>query len=285
MRGPGRATWQTFALAFASADHSETGVPVSKLKKKDYEAELEKLQVELDRMARWLKQTGKRLVVLVEGRDTAGKGGTIAAIAERMNPRQCRVVALSKPSEREQSQWYFQRYLEHLPAAGEIVLFDRSWYNRAGVEKVMGFCTPAQTTQFLKQAPIVEKSLVDDGIILFKYWLAVDQQEQEERFSERVSDPLKRWKLSPIDLQAREKYADYGKARDQMMAATHTRHAPWTIVDFNSQKRGRLNLIRDLLDRLPDQDVKEQAFVLPPLKSSIGKERYAGPVKPIKGKY
>ncbi|MCX7041983.1 MAG: polyphosphate kinase 2 [Gammaproteobacteria bacterium] len=258
---------------------------MAKLKKKDYEEELEKLQVELDRMARWLKQTGKRLVVLVEGRDTAGKGGAIAAIAERMNPRQCRVVALSKPSEREQSQWYFQRYLEHLPAAGEIVLFDRSWYNRAGVEKVMGFCTPAQTAQFLKQAPIVEKSLVDDGIIVFKYWLAVDQQEQEERFAERVSDPLKRWKLSPIDLQAREKYAEYGKARDQMMAATHTRHAPWTIVDFNSQKRGRLNLIRDLLDRLPDQDVEEQAFVLPPLKSSISKERYAGPVKPIKGKY
>lgn len=258
---------------------------MAKLKKKAYEEELEKLQVELDRTARWLKQTGKRLVVLVEGRDTAGKGGTIAAIAERMNPRQCRVVALSKPSEREQSQWYFQRYLEHLPAAGEIVLFDRSWYNRAGVEKVMGFCTPAQTAQFLKQAPIVEKSLVDDGIIVFKYWLAVDQQEQEERFAERVSDPLKRWKLSPIDLQAREKYAEYGKARDQMMAATHTRHAPWTIVDFNSQKRGRLNLIRDLLDRLPDQDVTEQAFVLPPLKSSISKERYAGPVKPIKGKY
>lgn len=258
---------------------------MAKIKKKDYTEELEKLQLELDRMARWLKQTGKRLVVLVEGRDTAGKGGTIAAIAERMNPRQCRTVALSKPSEREQSQWYFQRYLEHLPAAGEIVLFDRSWYNRAGVEKVMGYCTPAQTAQFLKQAPIVEKSLVDDGIILFKYWLAVDQQEQEERFAERVSDPLKRWKLSPIDIKAREKYAEYGKARDQMMAATHTRHAPWTIVDFNSQKRGRLNLIRDLLDRLPDQDVKEEAFELPPLKSRIGKERYAGPVKPVAGKY
>ena len=258
---------------------------MAKIKKKDYTEELEKLQLELDRMARWLKQTGKRLVVLVEGRDTAGKGGTIAAIAERMNPRQCRIVALSKPSEREQSQWYFQRYLEHLPAAGEIVLFDRSWYNRAGVEKVMGYCTPAQTAQFLKQAPIVEKSLVDDGIILFKYWLAVDQQEQEERFAERVSDPLKRWKLSPVDVKAREKYAEYGKARDQMMAATHTRHAPWTIVDFNSQKRGRLNLIRDLLDRLPDQEVKEEAFELPPLKSRIGKERYAGPVKPIAGKY
>ena len=258
---------------------------MSKIKKKDYAEELERLQLELDRMARWLKQTGKRLVVLVEGRDTAGKGGTIAAIAERMNPRQCRTVALSKPSEREQSQWYFQRYLEHLPAAGEIVLFDRSWYNRAGVEKVMGFCTPAQTAQFLKQAPTVEKSLVDDGIILFKYWLAVDQQEQEERFAERVADPLKRWKLSPIDIKAREKYAEYGKARDQMMAATHTRHAPWTIVDFNSQKRGRLNLIRDMLDRLPDQEVKEEAFALPPLKSRIGKERYAGPVKPIAGKY
>ena len=258
---------------------------MSKIKKKDYAEELERLQLELDRMARWLKQTGKRLVVLVEGRDTAGKGGTIAAIAERMNPRQCRTVALSKPSEREQSQWYFQRYLEHLPAAGEIVLFDRSWYNRAGVEKVMGYCTPAQTAQFLKQAPIVEKSLVDDGIILFKYWLAVDQQEQEERFAERVADPLKRWKLSPIDIKAREKYTEYGKARDQMMAATHTRHAPWTIVDFNSQKRGRLNLIRDMLDRLPDQEVKEEAFALPPLKSRIGKERYAGPVKPIAGKY
>ena len=258
---------------------------MSKIKKKDYAEELERLQLELDRMARWLKQTGKRLVVLVEGRDTAGKGGTIAAIAERMNPRQCRTVALSKPSEREQSQWYFQRYLEHLPAAGEIVLFDRSWYNRAGVEKVMGYCTPAQTAQFLKQAPIVEKSLVDDGIILFKYWLAVDQQEQEERFAERVADPLKRWKLSPIDIKAREKYVEYGKARDQMMAATHTRHAPWTIVDFNSQKRGRLNLIRDMLDRLPDQEVKEEAFALPPLKSRIGKERYAGPVKPIAGKY
>ena len=258
---------------------------VTKFKKKEYEIELEKLQVELDRMARWLKQTGKRVMVIMEGRDTSGKGGAIAAIAERMNPRQCRTVALSKPSEREQSQWYFQRYLEHLPAAGEIVLFDRSWYNRAGVEKVMEFCTPAQTTQFLKQAPILERSLVDDGIVLFKYWLAVDQAEQEKRFAERVADPLKRWKLSPIDIMAREKYAEYGKARDLMMAATHNRHAPWTIVDFNSQKRGRLNLIRDLLDRLPEQEVTDEEFVLPPLKSRIGKERYAGPVRPIKGKY
>ena len=258
---------------------------MSKLKKKEYGEELEKLQLELDVLARWLKRTGKRLMVLVEGRDTAGKGGTIAAIAERMNPRQCRVVALSKPSDRELSQWYFQRYLEHLPAAGEIVLFDRSWYNRAGVEKVMEFCTPAQTAQFLKQAPVVEKSLVDDGILLFKYWLAVDQQEQEARFAERVADPLKRWKLSPIDVKAREMYAEYGKARDAMIAATHTRYAPWAIVDFNSQKRGRLNLIRHLLDRLPELDVKDEEFALPPLESRIGKERYSGPVRPIKGKY
>ena len=189
------------------------------------------------------------------------------------------------PSEREQSQWYFQRYLKHLPAAGEIVLFDRSWYNRAGVEKVMGFCTPAQTAAFLEQAPAIEKCLVDDGILLFKYWLSVDQDEQEERFAERAADPLKRWKLSPIDFKAREKYAEYGKARDEMMAATHSRHAPWTIVDFNNQKRGRLNLIRDLLDRLPDQKVAEETLVLPALGKKPGKERFTGPVKPIPGRY
>ena len=258
---------------------------MAKISRKDYAAELEKLQVELDNMARWLQRSGKRLLVLVEGRDTAGKGGVISAISERLNPRQCRVVALAKPSEREQSQWYFQRYLEHLPAAGEIVLFDRSWYNRAGVEKVMGFCTAEQTARFLEQVPALEKLLVDDGILLFKYWLAVDQDEQEERFAERAADPLKRWKLSPIDLKAREKYADYGKARDEMIAASHRKHAPWTIVDFNSQKRGRLNLIRDLLDRLPDTRVAEEKFVLPPLKTKPRKERFAGTVKPIAGKY
>jgi polyphosphate kinase 2 len=258
---------------------------MSKFKKKDYDEELQALQVELNRMARWLQRTGKRLMVLVEGRDTAGQGGVISAMAETLNPRQCRVVALAKPSEREQTQWYFQRYLQHLPAAGEIVLFDRSWYNRAGVEKVMGFCTPAQTAQFLKQAPVLEKQLVDDGILLFKYWLAVDQAEQEERFAERVADPLKRWKLSPIDLKAREKYADYGKARDEMFAATHSKQAPWTVVDFNSQKRGRLNLIRDLLDRLPDQEVTDEPLEFPPLKGKPGIERYTGPVKPIAGKF
>lgn len=258
---------------------------MSKFKKQDYADELETLQIELNRMARWLQATGRRLLVIVEGRDTAGKGGAISAISDCLSPRQCRVVALAKPGEREQSQWYFQRYLGHLPAAGEIVLFDRSWYNRAGVEQVMGFCTPAQVAAFLKQAPILEKQLVDDGILLFKYWLAVDQKEQEERFAERLADPLKRWKLSPIDVQARQKYAAYGKARDEMFAATHRRHAPWTVVDFNSQKRGRLNLIRDLLDRLPDQKVPDATLEFPPLKGRPGVERYTGPVKPIEGKY
>ena len=258
---------------------------MARYKKKDYPEELEGLQVELNRMARWLQATGRRLVVVVEGRDTAGKGGAIAAISDCLNPRQCRVVALDKPSDRERSQWYFQRYIAHLPSAGEIVLFDRSWYNRAGVEKVMGFCTPEQTAHFLQQTPAFEKQLVDDGILLFKYWLAVDQDEQEQRFAERLKDPLKRWKLSPIDLKAREKYREYGKARDEMFAATHSRQAPWTVVDFNSQKRGRLNLIRDMLDRLPDQQVPEQPFEFPPLKGKPAPERYAGPVKPIAGRF
>ncbi|MCI1710423.1 MAG: polyphosphate kinase 2 [Chiayiivirga sp.] len=255
------------------------------MKKKDYEALLEPLHVELNQMARWLQNHGKRVVVVFEGRDTAGKGGAISAISECLNPRQCRVVALGKPTEREQGQWYFQRYVPHLPAAGEIALFDRSWYNRAGVEKVMGFCNEAQYTAFLKQAPAFEQLLVDDGILLFKYWLAVDQAQQEERFAERVEDPVKRWKLSPIDLKAREKYAEYGHARDAMFEATHSQRAPWTVVDFNDQKIGRLTLIRDLLDRLPDHAVAEEAIDLPPLKGKPGKEKYAGPVKPIRSRY
>ncbi len=256
-----------------------------KYRKKDYPDALEAMQVELNNMARWLQATGKRVLVIVEGRDTAGKGGVINTIAETLNPRQCRVVALPKPSERELGQWYFQRYLAHLPAAGEIVLFDRSWYNRAGVEAVMGYCTPAQTAQFLTHVPALEQQLVDDGILLFKYWLSVDQEEQEKRFAERLDDPLKRWKLSPVDLKAREKYADYGRARDRMIAATHSDAAPWTIVNFNQQKRGRLNMIRDLLDRLPEQDVPDQPLDFPPLPGKPGIERFRGPVKPIAGKY
>lgn len=257
---------------------------MGKLKKKDYLAALETMQVELNGLHRWLQHTGKRLLILMEGRDTAGKGGVISAIADCLNPRQCHIVALPKPNERERSQWYFQRYVSHLPAAGEIVLFDRSWYNRAGVEKVMGYCTADEYQQFIKQVPMFEKMLTDDGILLFKYWLSVDQVKQEERFAERASDPLKRWKLSPIDLKAREKYREYGDARDAMFKHTHSKHAPWTVVDFNDQKRGRLVLIRDLLDRLPDIELADQPLELPPLARKPEKERFKGPCKPISNK-
>jgi polyphosphate kinase 2 len=256
---------------------------MKKLKRKDYEQQLEPMQEQLAAMARWLQHGGKRLLVLFEGRDTAGKGGAIDAIREHLNPRQCRVVALPRPTEREATQWYFQRYVPHLPAAGEIVLFDRSWYNRAGVEKVMGFASDAQVKAFLQQAPSFEQLLVDDGILLFKYWLCCDQAKQEERFTERLDDPLKRWKLSPIDLYARKHYADYTRAREAMLKATHTDEAPWTLVDFNDQKRGRLALIRDLLDRLPDTRMPEAKLDFAPLAGKPAKERY-GVVKPLANK-
>ena len=251
------------------------------LGKSAYLEALEALQLELNDLARWLQHTGRRLVVVVEGRDTAGKGGVIAAIADSLSPRQCHVVALGKPSDRERTQWYFQRYVPHLPAAGEIVLFDRSWYNRAGVEPVMGFCTEAETAAFLKQAPKFEKLLVDDGILLLKYWLTVDQGQQEQRFAERAADPLKRWKLSPIDLQSRAKYADYTRARHRMLQATHTEHAPWTLVDFNDQRRGRLRLIRHLLDAVPDLVLPETVIEFPPLGHEPLRESFKGGLKPI----
>lgn len=228
---------------------------MGKLKGKEYRKLLEPLEEELVGMARWARTTGQRICVLFEGRDTAGKGGAIRAVGGRLNPRQCNVVALAKPTEAEQTQWYFQRYVAHLPSAGEIVLFDRSWYNRAGVEKVMGYADDDQIDLFLQQVPAFEKMLTDDGILLFKYWLTTDQEQQEERLKERLEDPLKRWKLSPVDMAARTKYDDYTKAREAMLSATHSDHAPWTLVDFNDQKRGRLTLIRDLLDRLPDTHV------------------------------
>jgi polyphosphate kinase 2 len=253
----------------------------SHLSKSNYRAQLGALHYALNDVARWLVHNKRRLVVLLEGRDTAGKGGVAHAISETLNPRQCKVVALGKPSEREATQWYFQRYVPHLPAAGEMVIFDRSWYNRAGVERVMGFCSEAEAQTFLRQAPDFEKLLVDDGILLFKYWLTVDQAQQEERFAERLADPLKRWKLSDIDLQARKRYADYGRARDQMLQATHTEHAPWALVDFNDQRLGRLTLIRHLLDHLPAHKLPESTFELPPLKHTAHKESYTGPVIPI----
>jgi polyphosphate kinase len=245
------------------------------MKKHKYEHHLKALAIELIELQRWLIQNGKRLVVLFEGRDAAGKGGVIKAIGEYLDTRHFRVVALGKPTERESTQWYFQRYIEHLPSAGEIVLFDRSWYNRAGVERVMGFCSDAQYRQFMKACPVFERGLVDDGIMLVKYWLAVDQQEQEQRFAERALDPLKRWKISPVDLAARAKYHAYSEARDAMLAQTNTKSAPWFVANFNDQHRGRLNVIRHLLDHLPDRKVAVKPLKLPRLKGDPGVEELA----------
>jgi len=256
---------------------------MGKLKAKRYRELLEPMERELVAMARWAAASGARILVLFEGRDTAGKGGAIKAVAERINPRQCRIVALSKPDERESGQWYFQRYAAHLPAKGEIVLFDRSWYNRAGVEKVMGFASSEEVERFLQEVPAFEKMLVDDGVLLFKYWLSCDQEKQEERLAERLDDPLKRWKLSPIDLVARTQYQAYTQAREEMLKATHTAHAPWTIVDFNDQKLGRLTLLRDLLDRLPDTDVVPAEIAFEPLGHEPLREEFSilSPIPPF----
>ena len=234
---------------------------MKKLKRKQYDKLIVPMQSELVAMARWAAATGQRICIIFEGRDTAGKGGAIAAVAAKLNPRQCKIVALPKPSDIEHGQWYFQRYAGHLPGKGEITLFDRSWYNRAGVEKVMGFATDAQVADFLRQAPLFEQQLVHDGILLFKYWLTCDQDKQEQRFAERVKDPLKRWKLSPIDQAARAHYAEYTTAREAMLKATDTKFAPWTLVNFNDQKRGRLTLVRDLLDRMPETAIPDDAKV------------------------
>jgi len=246
----------------------------------EYDELLKPMGEELSAMARWVSETKQRMIILFEGRDTAGKGGSIDMFARLLNPRQCRIAALPSPSERERTQWYFQRYIEHLPAAGEIVLFDRSWYNRAGVEKVMGFCTPDQTQDFLNAAPEVERHLVDDGMLFYKYWLCCDQAVQEQRFENRLHNPMKRWKLSPIDIKAREHYDDYTEARELMLAATHTDFAPWTLVDFNDQPRGRLTLLRDLLDRVPDTELPLAEIEWPPLGHQPSKEHY-GVLEPI----
>src|SRR5256885_1431027 len=251
-----------------------------KLSDEEYEELLKPMSKELSAMARWVSETDQRMVVLFEGRDTAGKGGSIDMFARVLNPRQCRVAALPGPNERERTEWYFQRYVEHLPAKGEIVLFDRSWYNRAGVEPVMGFCTAEQTTAFLKAAPEFERHLVDDGILLFKYWLCCDQDVQEERFQNRLNNPMKRWKLSPIDLEARHHYDDYTKARETMLAATHTEFAPWTLVDFNDQPLGRLSVLRGLLDREADTELPLDGITWPALDHKPFKERY-GVLPPI----
>ena len=243
------------------------------IKREHYEEALEGLHSELINLQHWIIANNKRVAVIFEGRDAAGKGGVIKAIEAPLNDRYVRTVALSKPDERERSQWYFERYVNHLPRAGELVLFDRSWYNRAGVEPVMGFCTPAQHKEFLRDCPVFERLITSDGLILLKYWLSVDQEEQEKRFSERAKDPAKRWKLSPIDIKARAKYATYGKVRDVMLRATHTKYAPWYVVNFNDQKRGRLNLIDHLLKQLPKREPPGQALPLPRLSHKPLKER------------
>jgi polyphosphate kinase 2 len=252
----------------------------SKLTEEQYEELLKPMAKELSAMARWVSETGQRMVVVFEGRDTAGKGGSIDMFARLLNPRQCKVVALPGPNERERSQWYFQRYIEHLPAEGEIVLFDRSWYNRAGVERVMDFCTPEQSQDFLTVVPDFERHLVEDGVLFFKYWLCCDQEVQEERFLNRLNNPTKRWKLSPIDIKARERYDDYTEAREMMLSATHTDYAPWTLVDCNDQPVGRLTLLRNLLDRVPDTELPLPEIPWPPLEQKPHKERY-GVLKPI----
>ncbi|WP_447965321.1 polyphosphate kinase 2 [Nitrospira sp. Ecomares 2.1] len=237
--------------------------PGSKLKRKEYEKELRRLQAELCTLQAWVKHKGLRVMVVFEGRDGAGKGGTIRAITERVSPRVFRVVALPAPSDREKTQMYIQRYMQHFPAAGEIVIWDRSWYNRAGVEHVMGFCTKEQYEAFLEHAPNVEWYMTKSGIILIKYWLEVSHDEQRRRFEARVEDPLRQWKLSPMDLPSLEKWYEYSRARDRMLDATDSKHAPWHIVRSDNKKRARLNCISHLLSMIPYKRVKREKVKLP----------------------
>ncbi len=237
-----------------------------KLDDKTYEKELRKLQIELVKLQGWVTQEGKKIVVLFEGRDAAGKGGTIKRITEPLNHRICRVVALGIPTEKEKTQWYFQRYITQLPCAGEIVLFDRSWYNRAGVERVMGFCTKDEYKEFLRICPGFEKALIHSGVMLFKYWLHITAQEQEERFQERIDNPMKRWKISPMDIKARTKWYDYTKAKDDMFEETDTTISPWYVVNANDKKRARLNCISHLLSLIPYEEVPTKKLKLPSLQ-------------------
>ena len=237
--------------------------PREKIGRKDFEAALEPLQEELVKMQEWVKATGAKVCILFEGRDTAGKGGVIKRITERTSPRVFRVVALGTPTEREKSQMYFQRYIPHLPAAGEVVLFDRSWYNRAGVERVMGFATPEEVETFLRQTPNLERAIIDSGIILIKYWLEVSMENQAKRFAERNEDPRKIWKLSPMDVEAQRRWYDYSRARDAMFDATDTHESPWYVVDSNDQRRARLNCIAHLLSLIPYEEVAREPIKFP----------------------
>ncbi len=237
-----------------------------KLPRRYYEEELVKLQVELVKLQEWIKYKGLRVVVLFEGRDAAGKGGAIKRITETLNPRICRVVALGVPTEKEKTQWYFQRYVTHLPAAGEMVLFDRSWYNRAGVERVMGFCTEAQYWDFLRSCPNFETMLIRSGIMLVKYWFSVSDKEQEKRFLQRIDDPTRRWKISPMDVESRQKWVEYSKAKDDMFSYTDTKQSPWNVVEADDKRRSRLNCISHLLSLVPYEEVPREEIILPPLE-------------------
>jgi len=241
-----------------------------KIKLEVYEKELAKLQIELVKLQEWIKQENLKVVVLFEGRDAAGKGGVIKRISQSLNPRVCRVVALGTPTEKEKTQWYFQRYVPHLPAGGEMVLFDRSWYNRAGVERVMEFCTTEEYFEFMRTCPDFERMLIRSGIVLIKYWFSVSDEEQEERFHSRIDDPTKRWKLSPIDIISRDKWLEYSKAKDEMFKYTDTKQSPWFVVPADNKKRARLNCISHLLSKIPYQEVEREEMVLSPRKKEEG---------------
>jgi polyphosphate kinase 2 len=249
--------------------------PPRRVPKNVYEAELLRLQSELVAMQDWARRTGVRIVVVFEGRDAAGKGGTIQRIAQYLNPRAARIVALPAPSVRERTQWYFQRYVEHLPAAGEIVLFDRSWYNRAGVEKVMGFCTPQEHQRFLRQCPIFERLLIEDGILLRKYWFSVSDEEQLQRFASRMNDPLRRWKLSPMDLESINRWEEYSRAKDEMFVHTDIPEAPWYVVESDDKRHARLNMIAHLLSSVPYVKQEPPPLEVPTRPESTGYQRTA----------
>jgi polyphosphate kinase 2 len=236
----------------------------AELDRKTFERELHKLQCELAIQQHWIREQGLRIVVIFEGRDAAGKGGVVKRVSERLNPRWCRTVALGTPTERERTQWYFQRYVPHLPAAGEMVLFDRSWYNRAGIERVMGFCTDAEYQEFMRSCPEFERMLVRAGIILIKYWFSVSDEEQERRFRARSEDPMRRWKLSPMDLASRERWSAYSRAKDEMFRYTDIKQAPWLVVDADDKRRARLNCISHLLSAIPYEDLTPGPIELPP---------------------
>ena len=246
---------------------------LEKLPKKAYESELKRLQAELVEMQAWLRETGNRLVVVFEGRDAAGKGSAIKRITQYLNPRHARVVALPAPTEVQRTQWYFQRYIEHMPAAGEIVIFDRSWYNRAGVERVMGFCTTDEYRRFLHQAPIFERLLVEDGIMLRKYWFSVSDEEQERRLRSRHSDPMRRWKLSPMDLESITRWEEYSRAKDEMFIHTDIPEAPWFTVESEDKKRSRINVISHLLSTVPWEQLEPPELEIPERPEGAGYER------------